>query len=548
MDLFKQHRLVETDEGYELILYFDSSMNDTEFAREFDRMDVDNRGRLNQNIREFVIEKYPATKINTCKIMVGSILLATILIATPVTVVQAVTAPAAGSTQASPYDYSARIAINNQVQTFTYKPFFYNNTTYASLYEFGNKLGASVWWNDTSNSVGINKNNHEIAFVRGSYVARVDGRQVTMPKSMVIDGVTYAPVRLIAENLGYQVTLDSDTSLLSVNSPSAALTQPTYTVAAGDTLWGLAQKYNTSVQNLKNLNRLTSDVIYTGQKLSLYATYSVKAGDTLYAISKIYQVSTVDLKNANHLTSDIIQIGQVLIIPGNGIVPQTQPTPPETPPTTPPTTPSKPAPVTNWPQVTYIVQPGDTATSVGSRFGVSAQDIMRFNYMAPTDYLDAGDRIAISGYAPRSYTVSSGEASAPARVGALVDWATEGQYLVKRHDTFTIMDVDTGKQFRVTMIGGYNHADIEPATSADTQVLKSLFPTWNWTPRAVVIFKDGMNIAASLSGMPHGVDTIDNGVNGHFDLYLNNSTSHSGSTSTVYIQQHLNMVSKAAGL
>ena len=109
------------------------------------------------------------------------------------------------------------------------------------------------------------------------------------------------------------------------------------------------------------------------------------------------------------------------------------------------------------------------------------------------------------------------------------------------------MDVDTGKQFRAKMIGGYNHANIEPLTTQDANIMKSLFGTWKWSPRAVVVYHNGMNIATSLSGMPHGVDTItNNGVNGHFDLYLKNSTSHSSSTSK-YIQEHQNMVMKAAG-
>jgi hypothetical protein len=197
--------------------------------------------------------------------------------------------------------------------------------------------------------------------------------------------------------------------------------------------------------------------------------------------------------------------------------------------------------------VTYIVQAGDTAESIGAKFGVSPQTIMKYNYMDPNEWFNDGDKIAISGYAPRVTTVTPGEASAPARVGTAVDWNLEGQYLVKRGDTFTVMDVDTGKQFRATMIGGYNHIDIEPVSAADTNVMKSLFGTWQWSPRAVVIFQNGMNIAASVSGMPHGVDTIENGVNGHFDLYMKNSRPHSETTSSVYIQQHYNMVAKAAG-
>ena len=52
-----------------------------------------------------------------------------------------------------------------------------------------------------------------------------------------------------------------------------------------------------------------------------------------------------------------------------------------------------------------------------------------------------------------------------------------------------------------------------------------------------------MNIAGSLSGMPHSFDTTpNNSVIGHFDLYLKNSLPHSGSTSQTYVQQHYNNI------
>jgi hypothetical protein len=75
--------------------------------------------------------------------------------------------------------------------------------------------------------------------------------------------------------------------------------------------------------------------------------------------------------------------------------------------------------------------------------------------------------------------------------------------------------------------------------------MKELFPYWTWSPRPVVIFKDGMNIAASLSGMPHSYDTVStNGVSGHFDLYLLNSKPHAG-TSVSYVEQHQSNVYSA---
>jgi hypothetical protein len=164
--------------------------------------------------------------------------------------------------------------------------------------------------------------------------------------------------------------------------------------------------------------------------------------------------------------------------------------------------------------------------------------------MDSDELLSAGETISVSAYAPRDYTITPGQDPVPLRKGKVIDWFREGQYLIKRYDVFTITDVDTGLQFKVKMMGGYNHSDIEPLTSADTEVMKQLFGTWTWTPRAVVIFHDGMNIAASLSGMPHAQDTVaNNNVTGHFDLYLSNSLSHNTGMPSEY---HEKMVQKAS--
>jgi len=79
---------------------------------------------------------------------------------------------------------------------------------------------------------------------------------------------------------------------------------------------------------MKN-NQLTSSIIYVGQTLQLgstistppqnvaSATYTVKAGDTLYGIARTYNMSVTELKNLNNLTSNTLSIGQVLNVTGN---------------------------------------------------------------------------------------------------------------------------------------------------------------------------------------------------------------------------------------
>ena len=100
------------------------------------------------------------------------------------------------------------------------------------------------------------------------------------------------------------------------------ITDNTYIVKSGDTLYSIANKYNVTVSELKNANNLTSNTLSLNQELIIpanssldYQTYTVKKGDTLYSIARNYNVSVNDIKNLNNLTNNVLNIGQSLLIP-----------------------------------------------------------------------------------------------------------------------------------------------------------------------------------------------------------------------------------------
>ena len=97
-----------------------------------------------------------------------------------------------------------------------------------------------------------------------------------------------------------------------------------YTVVKGDNLYSIARKFNTSVGELKRINNLSSDSLSIGQNLNIpkneisnndELSYLVKSGDSLYSIARTYNTTVDELKKINNLTSNNLSIGQVLKLP-----------------------------------------------------------------------------------------------------------------------------------------------------------------------------------------------------------------------------------------
>lgn len=115
--------------------------------------------------------------------------------------------------------------------------------------------------------------------------------------------------------IGQQLLVPSNESVSQPNQYT------TYTVVKGDSLWSIAKRYGVTVDDIIQLNNLNTIDLKIGDTLLIPSTetttktYTVKSGDSLWSIAKANNISVDQLKEANNLTSNLLSIGQVLIIP-----------------------------------------------------------------------------------------------------------------------------------------------------------------------------------------------------------------------------------------
>ena len=201
-----------------------------------------------------------------------------------------------------------------------------------------------------------------------------------------------------------------------------------YTVKSGDTLSGIASRYNTTVNQIVSLNQLSNpNLIYVGQVLKLknsqttnsssssstaattVGTYTVKAGDTLSAIASRYSTSSSTLASLNSLSNpNLIYVGQVLKVSSNASTSSST---------------SSSANSTVTTAASYTVKAGDTLSAIAAKYGTTYQALASTNSISNPNDIYVGQVIKVSATA----TAASSQAASSTN--------SNGSYTVKSGDT-----------------------------------------------------------------------------------------------------------------
>ena len=142
-----------------------------------------------------------------------------------------------------------------------------------------------------------------------------------------------------------------------------------------------------------------------------------------------------------------------------------------------------------------------------------------------------------TGYMPKKYlSVSTSRSSSKSKKSSKswkskvvkMNWFKGGSNVLRKGHYGTIYDIDTGISLRIKRMGGHYHADVEPATAADTAKLKRIAGgDFSWRSEAVILKAGGKYVACGINTEPHGDQTIyNNHYDGQFCLHMSGSKTH----------------------
>lgn len=148
--------------------------------------------------------------------------------------------------------------------------------------------------------------------------------------------------------------------------------QNMYVVKKGDSLWSITKKYNTTVDSIKKINNLSSNILQIGQKLIIPSNnlsgnqiiYTIKKGDSLWIIANKYDTTVDMIKSVNNLSSNLLTIGEQLIIPSTS----------------------------NY--INYVVKKGDSLWIIANNYNTTVDKIKKLNNLS-SNLLQIGQNLLI---------------------------------------------------------------------------------------------------------------------------------------------------------
>lgn len=170
----------------------------------------------------------------------------------------------------------------------------------------------------------------------------------------------------------------------SISTGSDDKNNTIYIVQRGDTLYSIAKRFNTTVKNIVNNNGISNqNLIYPGQRLIIakstaniqtkYMSYRIKKGDTLWGIANKYNTTVNELANINRIINvNRIYINQVIRIPVNISIGEY-----------------------DCGHCIYTVRRGDTLSTIANRFGKNINEIAELNDIKNVNYIYVGQKLRI---------------------------------------------------------------------------------------------------------------------------------------------------------
>lgn len=161
----------------------------------------------------------------------------------------------------------------------------------------------------------------------------------------------------------------------------------THLVKSGETLFGIAEQYEVSIQQLKTWNNLKSNQLSIGQQLlikeqdspnSSGITHTVEAEETLFSIARRYGVTIDDLKRWNNVKGSSLALGTELTIYPDRQKKDTS---------------ARPAALPDS-ESSYTVKSGDSLFRIAQMYNMSVQDLKRLNNLSSNN-IQVGQRLKV---------------------------------------------------------------------------------------------------------------------------------------------------------